>query len=377
MRITRIETFHVRPRWLFVEIETSKGVTGYGEPVVEGQSRVVARMVEQLAEYLVGKDPLDIQRHWQHMYRSAFYRGGPILVSAISGIEQALWDIKGKHLNAPVYDMLGGAVRSKIRMYPHVDGATVTELADSGRRAVARGFTVVKTGLKGPVRMLDTRAYIDSQVERFASLRNALGPQIDIAIDFHGRVDPAMANLLIDALEPFTPLFVEEPCLPERPAELGRIAARTSVPIAAGERVFTKYGFAELIREKAVAVLQPDLCHVGGIFEGRLVAAMAEADYLSVAPHNPLGPISLAACLQLDATIPNFLVQEHPGLNDGRDLGVGIIVNPFEIRDGHVDLPTGPGLGVEVDAQRLREEEFDGRWASPYYELEDGSFANW
>ncbi len=379
MKITSVEVFHVKPRWLIVEVRTDKGVTGYGEPVVEGQSRVVAAMVDQLSEYLVGKDPRRIQQHWQHMYRSAFYRGGPVLVSAISGLEQAMYDISGKALNCSVADLLGGRVRDRIRMYPHVGGGSdsLEELVSTAIAAKAAGFTMVKTALPGPVEIIDTKRYVDEQARRFSSLREAVGPEVDIAIDFHGRVGPAMAVSLIEAIAPYRPAFVEEPCLPERPSVLGEIRRRTSVPIASGERIFTKFGFAELLRERAVDVVQPDLCHAGGIFETRLIAGMAEADYVSVAPHNPLGPVSLASCLQLGAVIPNLLVQEHPGMGDGRDLGHGLLTTPFQIENGFIRVSNNPGLGIEVDEDALRNQEFDGKWDSPYYAHRDGSFAEW
>ena len=379
MRITRLRIFHVLPRWTFLAVDTDAGITGYGEPVVEGQSRIVEQSLRQLEEYLVGKDPREIERHWQAMYRGSFYRGGPIWVSAISGIEQALWDIKGKFYDAPIYDLLGGPVRESVRMYGHARaaGETNAEYVASARAHQARGMTAIKVGIDGPVSGVDTLEYVERQVSRFAAIRDAVGPTFDIAIDFHGRTSPAMAKRLISALEPHYPMFVEEPCLPENVDAMVDIARSTVVPLATGERRFTKFEFRELIEKRAVAVLQPDLCHAGGIAETRKIAAMAEASYLSVAPHNPLGPISLAACLQVDACTSNFLIQEYPALDDAADLGHGLLRNPFVIEDGSVRLPTGPGLGIEVDEERLAVRAYDGAWPSPVFAHADGSHGDW
>lgn len=377
MKITGLRTFHVQPRWLFVMVDTDAGITGYGEPIVEGQARIVEVALRQLEEYLLGKDPRDIERHWQAMYRGSFYRGGAIWTSAISGIEQALWDIKGKFYNAPIYELLGGRVRDRVRMYGHARGTTDADFAAVARKHMEAGMTAIKVGIDGPVRGIDSLDYIDRQVSRMQAIREATGPSFDIAIDFHGRTSPAMATRLIQRLEPFYPYFVEEPCLPENVDAMKVIADSTEVPIAAGERRFTKWEFRELIEKQAVAILQPDLCHAGGILEGKKIAAMGEASYLSVAPHNPLGPISLAACLQMDACTPNFLIQEYPSLDDGADLGHGILVSPLEIEDGHARLPTGPGLGVEIDEDLLASRIYDGAWPTPQFTHEDGSHGDW
>lgn len=379
MKITGLRIFHVLPRWTFLAIDTDAGIVGYGEPVVEGQSRIVEQALRQLEEYLVGKDPREIERHWQAMYRGSFYRGGPIWVSAISGIEQALWDIKGKFYDAPVYDLLGGPVRDSIRMYGHARSTDETDAdyAATVRAHQARGMTAVKVGIDGPVRGIDSLEYVERQVSRFAAMRNAVGSGFDIAIDFHGRTSPAMAKRLIAALEPYYPMFVEEPCLPENVDAMVDIARSTVVPIATGERRFTKFEFRELIEKRAVAILQPDLCHAGGIAETRKIAAMGEASYLSIAPHNPLGPISLAACLQVDACTSNFLIQEYPAVDDGADLGHGLLRNPFVIEDGSVRLPSGPGLGIEIDETLLAERAYDGAWPSPVFAHTDGSHGDW
>ncbi|TVY06543.1 galactonate dehydratase [Paenibacillus cremeus] len=377
MKITKLELIHVKPRWLFLKLHTDEGIVGYGEPIVEGRAHTVESAIKELESYLVGEDPMRIEHHWQAMYRGAFYRGGPILVSAISGIEQALWDIKGKRYGLPVYEMLGGACRNKIRMYAHCHGDTV---ADSVRIALDRkqkGFTAIKIGLDAPVQNVDSLAYLEKQVERLAAIRNAVGKEMEIAIDFHGRVSPAMAIRLASAFEPYYPMFIEEPCLPENVETMVKVANSTSIPIATGERLFTKWGFREVLEKQAAAIVQPDLCHAGGIFEAKKIAAMSESYYGSIAPHNPLGPISLAACLQLDTCTPNFLIQEHPTLEDGADLGVGILKNPFKIENGYITIPTEPGLGIELDEEALRERIYEGNWDTPRLYHSDGSVADW
>ncbi|MGO4109540.1 galactonate dehydratase [Paenibacillus sp. YAF4_2] len=377
MKITDMKLYHVKPRWLFLKIETDEGIAGWGEPIVEGRALTVATAIEELKRYLIGEDPLRIEHHWQIMYRGTFYRGGPVLVSAISGIEQALWDIKGKFYNMPVYEMLGGRVRDKIRMYCHCGGATPEEFAANAKQRVAAGFDAIKTGVDAPVRNVDSLAFVESQVNKFAAAREAVGSGVDIAIDFHGRVSPTMAIRLAAALEPYYPMFIEEPCLPENVDQLLRVAQSTSIPIATGERLFTRWGFREALEKGAVAIVQPDLCHAGGIFEGRKIAAMAETHYASIAPHNPLGPISLAACLQLDACTPNFLIQEHPSMAEKWDLGEGYLKQSFEVIDGHVAIPQGPGLGIEINEEALIERSFGGDWDTPRLAYDDGSFAEW
>ncbi|NOU96597.1 galactonate dehydratase [Paenibacillus sp. LMG 31456] len=377
MKITKLELIHVRPRWLFLKVHTDEGLVGYGEPIVEGRAKTVETAIHELESYLIGEDPLKIEHHWQAMYRGAFYRGGPILVSAISGIEQALWDIKGKFYNMPVYEMLGGVCRNKIRMYAHCHGNTVEDSVRTALRRKEQGFTAIKIGLDAPVQIVDNLAYLERQVERLASIRKAVGKEMDIAIDFHGRVSPAMAIRLAAAFEPYYPMFIEEPCLPENVDQMVKISQSTTIPIATGERLFTKWGFRELIEKGAVAIVQPDLCHAGGIFESKKIAAMAESHYGAVAPHNPLGPISLAACLQLDTCTPNFLIQEHPTIDDQSDLGVGFLKKPFQIENGYIQIPEGPGLGIEIDEEALKEKQYEGNWDTPRLYHEDGSVADW
>ncbi len=378
MKITKLETFHVKPRWLFLKMHTDEGIVGYGEPIVEGRASTVAAAIQELGRYLIGQDPRDIERHWQTIYGGTFYRGGPILVSALSGIEQAMWDIKGKYYNMPVYEMLGGACRSRIRMYASCGGATPDEAAANALAKKAQGFTAIKCGVSGPVRNIDTMAYVEAQTEKFAAMRNAVGSDFDIAIDCHGILSPAMSIRLAKALEPYFPMFIEEPCLPENVDTMVTIARSTSIPIATGERLFTRWGFRELLEKQAVAVVQPDICHAGGIFEGKKIAAMAEVYYAAIAPHNPLGPISLASCLQLDACTPNFLIQEHPSMPEKWDLGEGYLNSPFVIEDGYIKPPSGPGLGITLNDDALAERAYPGDWDTPrVVHKDDGSFAAW
>ena len=377
MKITSMECFFVLPRWNFLKITTDEGIVGWGEPVVESRAQTVAKAVEELSRVLIGEDPLRIEHLYQTMYRTTFYRGGPVLTSAISGIEQALWDIKGKYYNMPVYEMLGGRVRDSIRMYSHCGGATPEEFAANAKARMAQGFTAVKTSMTGPVEQIDSFAFVDRFASRFAAARDLVGKDLDIAVDFHGQVSPAMSIRFCKAIEPYYPMFVEEPVLPENVDALATVARSTSIPIATGERLFTRYAFREILEKQAAVVLQPDTCHAGGIFELRKIAAMAECYFASIAPHNPLGPISLAACLQVDACTPNFLIQEHPGMENGWDRGEGYLKNPFKIINGSIPVPTGPGLGIEVDEDVIRERSCEGTWDSPRFFHKDGSVADW
>ncbi len=368
MKITKVETFLVKPRWLFLKIHTDEGLVGLGEPITEGRALTCAQAVAELEPYLIGQDPTRVVHHWQAMYRHAFYRGGPVLTSALSGVEQALWDLSGKALGVPVYKLFGGPTRDRIRMYKHAgsDPAALKAL-------VAQGWNAFKTGVNGgrPARIIETKGFVERAAVNFAALREAAGPEVDIAIDFHGAIQPPTAKLLIKALEPYQPMFVEEPVQCQNVDSMAEIARGTHLPIATGERIFTKWGFREILEKRAALILQPDLCHAGGIHEVHLIAGMAEAYYASVAPHNPLGPISLAACIQLDATIPNFIAQEHVSL------GEGYLKQPFVVKDGYVDLPTAPGLGIELDEEAMAD-KIGHDWVNPQsYHPDDHSVVDW
>src|SRR5262249_26045441 len=250
-------------------------------------------------------------------------------------------------------------------------GATPAESATRAKERVKEGFTALKTGFPGAIKLVDTPATILRCVEQVAAMREAVGNEIDLAVDLHGKFSPAMAIRAIKELEPYPPMFVEEPCLPENVDSLVTIARSTTIPIATGERLFTRFGFRPAIEKQAAAIYQPDLSHAGGIFECRKIAALAETYYAGIAPHCPLGPISLAAGIQLDAAIPNFVCQEHVSLGDG------YLKHPFAIRDGYVDVPTSPGLRIEVDEAAFRDKLFDGTWPTPQTYYDDGSVADW
>src|SRR5687768_6458792 len=368
LRITKLETILVKPRWLFLKIHTDEGVIGLGEPITEGRAKTCAAAVAEVEPYLVGKDPRNVMHHWQAIYRHAFYRGGPILTSALSGIEQALWDIKGKLLGVPIYELLGGPTRDKVRVYAHVGNDPVRLKARK-----AEGFTAFKTTPKNMVQsgLVANQQFIEEAAAAFAALREAGGKDADIGIDFHGAISPATAKLLVKALEPYNPFFIEEPVQCQNVDAMVEIARGTHLPIATGERIFTKWGFREILEKQAATILQPDLCHAGGIMEARLIAGMAEAYYAAIAPHNPLGPISLAAGLQLAASIPNFMCQEQVSLGDG------YIKQPFKVENGYVRIPEGPGLGIELDEDQIAS-KLDHDWRNrETYDLNDGSVVDW
>ena len=373
MRITKLETFLVKPRWLFLKMYTDEGLVGLGEPILEGRALTVAQAVAELEPYLIGQDPTRVVHHWQAMYKHAFYRGGEILTSAISGVEHALWDLTGKAMGVPVYKLLGGPLRDRIKIYRGCGGSSPEEAARNAKAALAQGFIALKTGVNGgrSARIIESPAWVERAVAQFAAMREAVGKEIDIAIDFHGSVPPQTSALLIKALEPYQPMFVEEPVQCQNVDVLADLARKTHIPIATGERLFTKWGFREVLEKRAAAILQPDIAHAGGIFEGRIIAGMAEAYYAAIAPHCPLGPIALAACIQLDASIPNFLAQEHASL------GEGYLKEPFVVKEGYVDLPTKPGLGIELDEEALAD-KIGHEWHNPeLYHPDDGAAIDW
>lgn len=382
MKITKLELFQVPPRWLFLKIETDEGISGWGEPVVEGKADTVRAAVEEMADYLIGRDPMRIEDLFQVLYRGGFYRGGPILTSAISGIEQALWDIKGKFYNAPVYDLLGGACRDRTRVYSWIGGDRPSDVGAAAKQQVEAGFTAVKMNGTEEMHYIDSFVKVEEAIARIAAVREAVGKEVGIGIDFHGRVHKAMAKILVKELEPFRPMFIEEPVLPENNEALKEIAKYTSCPIATGERMYTRWGFKELLAQGIVDIIQPDLSHAGGILETRKIAAMAEAFDVAVAPHCPLGPIALASCLQLDICSPNAFIQEQSlGIhyNQGSDL-LDYLKDPtvFEYKDGFVANLTGPGLGIEVNEDKVREMAAIGhRWRNPVWRQPDGTVAEW
>ncbi|MFD6177057.1 MULTISPECIES: galactonate dehydratase [unclassified Isoptericola] len=382
MKITSVTTYAVPPRWLFVRIETDAGIVGWGEPVLEGRAATVAAAVEELADYLVGKDPRRVEEHWTVLYRGGFYRGGGIHMSALAGIDQALWDITGRAHDAPVHELLGGRVRDRITVYSWIGGDRPAETAEAAREAVGRGFSAVKMNGPEELQYLDTRDKVEKVVANVAAVREAVGPDVGIGVDFHGRVHRPMARVLLDALAPYHLMFVEEPVLSEHVDGIADVLRASTTPIALGERLFSRWDFRDVITSGVVDVIQPDLSHAGGITEVRKIAAMAEAYDIAVAPHCPLGPIALAACLQLDAVAYNAVIQEQSlGIhyNTGNDL-LDYVVDPsvFAYADGTVEIPRGPGLGIEVDEDYVRERAAVGhRWRNPVWRHADGSVAEW
>lgn len=381
--ISNYELFEVPPRWQFLRIETKDGLVGWGEPVIEGRSATVEAAVHELMEcYLLGKDPARIEDHWQTMYRGGFYRGGPVLMSAISGIDQALWDIKGKRFGAPVYELLGGKARDRLRVYQWIGGDRPAEVGEAAREKIDQGLTAVKMNGTAELRRIDSPAAVQAAVERLAEVRDVLGDTADVGVDFHGRVTKPMAKRLVKELEPYEPMFIEEPVLPQHNDALPEIAQHTTTPIATGERMFSRWDFKSLFENQVIDVIQPDLSHAGGITEVRKIAAMAEAYDVALAPHCPLGPVALASSVHIDACSPNALIQEQSiGIhyNEGGSV-LGYLENPevFTIEDGHIDLPDGPGLGVEIDVRFLEDQaEEDVDWHNPVWRHDDGSVAEW
>lgn len=382
MKIKNYELFQVPPRWLFLKMETDDGIIGWGEPIVEGKAATVKTAVGELMETLIGKDPMDIEAHWNSMYRGGFYRGGPILMSAISGIDQALWDIKGKFFNTSVYQLIGGKARDKMKVYSWISGDKPADIANAAKQAKANGFTAVKMNGTDKMQYVDSYEKIDRVLQRVAAVREAAGISLDVGIDFHGRLHKPMAKILAKELEPFHPMFIEEPVLPENNEALREIAQHTSIPIATGERMFSRWHFKDLLTRGYIDIVQPDLSHAGGITECKKIISMAEAYDVAAAPHCPLGPIALAACLQVDATCHNAFIQEQSlGIhyNESNDL-LDYLNDPsvFNYENGYVTIPSGPGLGIEINEEKVRKMAREGHnWKNPLWYHEDGSVAEW
>jgi galactonate dehydratase len=381
MKIDKIETFLVPPRWLFCRVSTDDGVVGWGEPIVEGRAEVVRAAVAVLAEYLIGEDPLRIEHHWQVLTKGGFYRGGPVLSSAVAGIDQALWDIAGKAYGAPVHALLGGAVRDRVRVYAWVGGDEPSQIADAVAAHVAAGMTAVKMNACGRLPAVPTRADLDAIVARLAAARGVLGPDRDVALDLHGRATFPAARLILPAIAGLHPLLVEEPLVPEHGHRLAELVGCSPTPIATGERLYGRSDFLTPLNA-GVSVVQPDVSHAGGISEVRRIATLAEAHGALLAPHCPLGPISLAASLQVAFATPNFLIQEQSmGIhyNNGANL-LDYLVDPAPLRivNGYIDRPDGPGLGIVIDEQGVRRADRTGHaWRNPVWRHDDGSFAEW
>jgi galactonate dehydratase len=382
LKITELECFAVPPRWLFLKVSTDAGLVGWGEPALEGHGGAVEAAVTEAGEYLIGQDPGRIEDLWQVLYRGRFYRGGPVLMSAMAGIDQALWDLKGRQLGVPIYDLLGGAVRQKVRVYSWIGGDRPSDVAAAALARAASGFGTVKMNASEEMNYIDSYGKVEGVVARVAEVRAAVGGDFGIGIDFHGRIHKSMAKLIAKELEPYHPMFLEEPVLPENAEALREISLHTTIPIATGERLYSRWDFKHLLHDGYVDIVQPDPSHAGGISEVKRIASMAEAYDVALAPHCPLGPIALAACLQIDACTPNAFIQEESlGIhyNQRHDLLDYLVdANVFTHRDGYVTLPEGPGLGIEIDEEEVRRgAEVGHRWRNPLWRLVDGSVSEW
>lgn len=382
MKITAINTYLVRPRWGFVEIETDEGITGWGEAVLEGKAGTVLACVNEMREYLIGCNPLNIEDLWTKLYRGGFYRGGGIHMSAIAGIDQALWDIKGKFFNAPVYELLGGACRDKIKVYSWIGGDRPGDTGKAAKEKKDQGFSAIKMNATEELQFIDSYEKIDAVLARVSEIRETCGKYFGIAIDFHGRVHKPMAKILAKKLEEFEPMFIEEPVLCENMEVFSEIASACNIPIATGERLYSRWDFKNLFKAGGIDIIQPDLSHAGGITEVRKIASMAEAYDIALAPHCPLGPIALAACLNVDAVSYNAVIQEQSlGIhyNVGKSV-LDYVKNPkdFDFIDGCACFPKRAGIGVEIDKKLvLAENQNPHNWKNPIWRHADGSIAEW
>lgn len=381
MKISDFVVYKVKPRWIFIKINTDEGISGWGELVSGTKTETVVAGVKEMCSKLIGKNPFEIERIWQRLHRS-FFRGGPINGTAISGIEMALWDIKGKALNLPVYELLGGAVRDKIKVYSWIGGDRPSDVVAMAQKRWDKGFRAVKMNATSEMHYIDSLEKVDAAVERVASIREKFGNAMSIGIDFHGRVHKPMAKVLAKALEEYHPMFIEEPVLPENEEYFAQIANKVSTPIATGERLYTRWGFKNIFKQGAVDIVQPDISLCGGLLEERKIAAMAEACDMAVAPHAPYGPVALAATFQVDACTPNVFIQEQSlGIhyNQGFDL-LDFVKNKeiFQYKDSFVDIPKGPGLGIEMDEDKIKEVAQEGLvWNNPSWVNYDGTIAEW
>lgn len=381
MKITGFEVFEVEPRWIFIRIDTDEGISGWGEMISGTKTRAVVTGAKEMAKRIIDRNPFEIERIYIDLFRS-FFRSGPINSTIVSGIEMALWDIKGKYFGVPVYELLGGAVRDKIKVYSWIGGDRPDEVAAEAQDRFDRGFTAIKMNATEELHYIDSYKKIDAVVQRVASIRERLGFDMDIGIDFHGRVHKPMAKVLAKELEQFKPMFLEEVVLPENEESFKEIAQHVATPLATGERLNSRWDFKNIFKEGVIDIIQPDVALVGGILETRKIAAMAEMHDMAVAPHAPYGPIALAATLQIDASTPNVFIQEQSlGIhyNKGFDL-LDFVDNKeiFQYKDGFVDLPNKPGLGLELNEDLIKEiSKEELYWRNPLWRNYDGTFAEW
>lgn len=382
MKISSLKTYVVPPRWTFLKIETDAGLVGWGEPILEGHAETLAAKVHEFEDFLLGRNALQIEDIWQQLYRNGCYRGGPVLMSALSGIDMALWDIKGRFYDAPVYELLGGRVRDRIRSYCWVGGDRPADLINQTLKMLEKGFDAVKFNLCAELQIVDTCRKVDSIIARVAELREAVASRMDLAIDFHGRVHMPMARTILKELECLRPMFIEDAVSSDHLEVLSDLTQSTSIPLVVGERLHSRYDFKRVFELRAASVINPDTAHVGGISEMVRIGHWAEAHDVALAPHCPLGPIALAACLQVDAVCYNAFIQEQSlGIHYNQTCDLTDYLLPdsgFTLDQGHLLIPTGPGLGIEVDEDRVREmAEVGHRWRAPVWRHEDGSVAEW
>ncbi|MEK0290985.1 galactonate dehydratase [Caldifermentibacillus hisashii] len=381
MKISSVQVYEVKPRWIFIKISTDEGIEGWGEMVSGTKTRTVVAGAYEMADRIIGRNPLEIEKIWQELYR-VFFRGGPINMTIISGIEMALWDIKGKYYNAPIYELLGGSARDRIKVYSWIGGDRPADVVKDAQDRVTRGFDSIKMNATEELHYIDSFKKIDAVVERVASLRDTFGNDLNIGVDFHGRVHKPMAKILAKELEPFRPMFLEEVVLPENEEGFVEVAKHVSTPLATGERLYTRWGFKNILNSGVIDIIQPDVALAGGILETRKIIAMAEAYDIAAAPHAPYGPIALAATLQIDVCSPNVFIQEQSlGIhyNKGFDL-LDFVKNKeiFQYKDGYVDIPTKPGLGLEIDEDKVKEVSAEGLyWTNPNWKNYDGTKAEW
>ncbi|THH21148.1 hypothetical protein EW146_g361 [Bondarzewia mesenterica] len=380
--IAKIELFRLPPRWLFVRVETTDGIVGWGEATLEGHTEAVEGAFDDLRERFIGWDADGIEDIWQHAYRARFYRGGPVLMSALSGLDIALWDIKGKKLGVPVWQLLGGKVRDRVKVYGWIGGDKPSDTYEGAKVRKEQGFTAVKMNGTGSIAWIDSPAILTDTVERIKSVRS-LG--MDVGVDFHGRLHKGMAKQLAKLLEPHQPMFIEEPLLPTQPEEIADLAQQISTPIALGERLYSRADFRPYLERRAIDIAQPDVSHCGGISELRRIASLTETYDVALAPHCPLGPVALAACMQVALHAPNFVIQEMSWqihYNKGADLFT-YLVDPsvFAVSDGHVEALQGPGLGIEINEVLVREtaEKHSKQiaWRNEVWRGQDGTQREW
>ncbi len=382
MKITALKTFLVPPRWLFLKVETDEGVSGWGEPVLEGHAETLAAKIRELEGFLIGRDPMLIEDTWQMIYRNGCYRGGPVLMSAMSGIDMALWDIKGKAYGQPIHALLGGKVRDRVRSYRWIGGDRPTNLIADARALIDAGYDACKFNVTEELQYIDSYRKVDGILRQLFALREAVGTTMDLAFDFHGRVHLPMARVLLKEMEPLRPMFVEDAVVSAHVDAMADLQRATSITLCIGERLHSRYDFRAVFEKRAAGLINPDTAHVGGISEMVRIGHMAEAYDIGMAPHCPLGPIALAACLQVDAICYNAVIQEQSlGIhyNQGGDLNDYLMPDSrFRVEDGFLPILDGPGLGITLDEAVIEDRARTGHnWRAPVWRHADGSIADW